>query len=376
LKCRDAGVRVMMITGDSKETAVAIARDVNIFGEQEDVRGQAFTGQEFFSLPEEDQLELMRRGNKVFCRTEPRDKQRLVVMLERLGETPAMTGDGVNDAPALQQAAIGVAMGITGTEVAKNAADMILADDNFATIVSAIEEGRCIYSNMQSFICFLISSNIGEIVTIFLATALGLPEPLTPLHLLWVNLVTDGPPATALGFNPPDPDAMSKPPRPRSEPIMSRWLLTRYLVTGLYVGIATLGTFVWWYADKGVGIGELWRWDSCPTWNGFGLSESVMSSLGISDGQSPCSIFTDLKSRPQSMALSALVVMEMLKALSAISLESSLLAMPPWRNPWLLLGVAVPTLLHMLVLYVPFLASLFKLYPLSLEEWKVSVFPK
>jgi len=222
-----------MSTGDCKETAVAIARDVNIFTEHEDVSDSAFTGREFFGMSEESQLQLLRTGNKVFCRTEPMDKQRLVLMLEKLGEIPAMTGDGVNDAPALQQAAIGVAMGVTGTEVAKNAADMVLADDNFATIVSAVEEGRCIYGNMQSFICFLISSNIGEIATILFATLLGLPEPLTPLHLLWVNLVTDGPPATALGFNPPDPDAMRKPPRPSGEPILSSWLLTRYLVTGL-----------------------------------------------------------------------------------------------------------------------------------------------
>ena len=258
LRCRDAGVRVMMMTGDSKETAIAIAKEVNIFGDAEnaDIASSAFTGKEFFALPQDRQMELLRTGNKVFCRTEPKDKQRLISMLDSLEEITAMTGDGVNDAPALQQASIGIAMGITGTEVAKEAADMILADDNFATIVSAVEEGRNIYSNMQTFVCFLISCNIGEIATMLFSTILGIPEPLTPLHLLWVNLVTDGPPATALGFNPPDPRAMMKPPRARHESILSPWLLSRYMVTGLYVGFATIGSYVWWYLDKG----ELTYW--------------------------------------------------------------------------------------------------------------------
>lgn len=253
LRCREAGVRVMMMTGDSKETAVAIAREVNIFGDAEntDIAGSAFTGLEFFSLPVSRQLELLRNGNKVFCRTEPKDKQRLISMLDSLEEITAMTGDGVNDAPALQQAAIGIAMGVSGTEVAKGAADMVLADDNFATIVSAVEEGRNIYSNMQTFVCFLISCNLGEIATMLISTVLGIPEPLTPLHLLWVNLVTDGPPATALGFNPPDPAAMSKPPRARHENILSPTLLARYSITGLYVGFATIGSFIWWYLDQG-----------------------------------------------------------------------------------------------------------------------------
>jgi Ca2+-transporting ATPase len=189
--CSKAGIRVMMITGDAKDTAVAIARDVNIFAsDDKDADVKAFEGREFFEKPPREQLDVLREGNIVFCRTEPADKQKLVKMLQSLDEIAAMTGDGVNDAPALQQAAIGVAMGVTGTEVSKEAADMILADDNFSTIVNAVEEGRRIYANMQAFICFLISCNIGEICAIFLATLAGFPEPLTAMHLLWVNLVT------------------------------------------------------------------------------------------------------------------------------------------------------------------------------------------
>ncbi|CAM9295786.1 unnamed protein product, partial [Phaeothamnion confervicola] len=366
LQCQQAGVRVMVITGDSRETAVAIARDVNIFGRDEDVEDRAWIGAQFFRLPEARQRDLLSSGNLLFCRTEPQDKQRLVKALQELGEVPAMTGDGVNDAPALQQAAIGIAMGIAGTEVSKDAADMILADDNFATIVSAVEEGRAIYNNMQAFICFLISCNIGEIATIFFATLLGLPEPLTPLHLLWVNLVTDGPPATALGFNPPDPDAMTKPPRPRDEPIMSSWLLTRYVLTGLYVGFATIGVFVHWYLDHGVTWGQLLDWSNCVSFEGFNLRvEPGMEYLV----DHPCSIFTLAKSKAQTLSLSVLVTMEMLKALSAVSVDNSLLRVPPWKNPWLLLGVAVPSLLHLAVLYLPGAGHVFGLQPLTWEDW-------
>ena len=322
-RCGAAGVRVMMMTGDSRNTAVAIAKDVNIFGDYENdhMDESAFSGKDFFSLPEQRQLDILRRGNKVFCRTEPRDKQRLVRMLDSLGEVCAMTGDGVNDAPALQQASIGIAMGVTGTEVAKSAADMVLADDNFATIVAAVEEGRNIYSNMQSFICFLLSTNIGEIITILLATLMGLPEPLSPLHLLWLNLVTDGPPATALGFNPPDPAAMTKRPRARSEHIMSHWLLTRYVLTGLYVGFATVGSFVWWYKHHHVSLHQLMNWDKCPSWLDFAHSADPSGLIP----REPCGVFENShRAKAQSLSLSTLVLMEMLKALSAVSLDASM----------------------------------------------------
>ena len=231
-------------------------------------------------LSQEEQLRVLRgSGGRVFSRSEPVHKKQLISLLKQMGEITAMTGDGVNDAPALQQADIGVAMGIAGTEVAKEASDMILTDDNFSTIVAAIEEGRSIYQNMKAFIRYLISSNIGEVASIFFTAMLGIPEGLSPVQLLWVNLVTDGPPATALGFNPPEPDIMQKPPRDKDEGLITPWVFFRYMVIGLYVGFATVGIFVYWYvldaaATDGhplVTLAQLMDHSKCPAWTDFSV---------------------------------------------------------------------------------------------------------
>ncbi|KAF3658775.1 Calcium-transporting ATPase 4, endoplasmic reticulum-type [Capsicum annuum] len=378
--CREAGIRVMVITGDNKNTAEAICREIGVFGSHEDISSRSLTGKEFMELAN-PQAHIGQSGGLLFSRAEPRHKQDIVRLLKDDGEVVAMTGDGVNDAPALKLADIGIAMGIAGTEVAKEASDMVLADDNFSTIVAAVGEGRSIYNNMKAFIRYMISSNIGEVASIFLTAALGIPEGLIPVQLLWVNLVTDGPPATALGFNPPDKDIMKKQPRRSDDSLISAWILFRYLVIGLYVGVATVGIFIIWFThDSFLGIdlsgdghslvtySQLSNWGECKTWNNFTASPFTAGSHVISFDK-PCDYFVEGKVKAMTLSLSVLVAIEMFNSLNALSEDGSLLTMPPWVNPWLLLAMSVSFGLHFLILYVPFLAQIFGIVPLSLNEW-------
>uniref|UniRef100_A0A8C5CDE2 Calcium-transporting ATPase n=1 Tax=Gadus morhua TaxID=8049 RepID=A0A8C5CDE2_GADMO len=354
--CRDAGIRVIMITGDNKGTAIAICRRIGIFAEDEDVTGKAYTGREFDDLPISEQAEAVVRAS-CFARVEPSHKSKIVEFLQAHDDITAMTGDGVNDAPALKKAEIGIAMG-SGTAVAKSASEMVLADDNFSSIVAAVEEGRAIYNNMKQFIRYLISSNVGEVVCIFLTAALGLPEALIPVQLLWVNLVTDGLPATALGFNPPDLDIMDRAPRSPKEPLISGWLFFRYMAIGAYVGAATVGAAGWWFIYDVTGPG---------------LSYYQLSHFMQCHGENPdfeginCHIFE--ASHPMTMALSVLVTIEMANALNSLSENQSLLRMPPWSNFWLLSAMSLSMSLHFMIIYVDPLPMIFKMTPLSMEQW-------
>jgi len=371
--CKTAGIRIMMITGDNKLTAEAIAVDIGILDKGFDA-DSSFTGSDFFKKSDSEQLQILMKdnGGLVFSRTEPRHKQQLVKLLKSQGCVVAMTGDGVNDAPALKQADIGIAMGLTGTEVAKEASDMILADDNFATIVHAVEEGRSIYNNMQAFIRYLISSNIGEVAAIFFTAALGMPEGLIPVQLLWVNLVTDGPPATALGFNPADKDIMKKLPRRADDNLITPWVFFRYMVVGIYVGFACVGVFAYWYMyyesdHTNISWEQLTGWGHCSTWTDFKVNDFD----GLDMQTDPCKYFTDGKVKASTMSLSVLVAIEMFNALNALSEDGSLVTMPPWSNPYLLLAMVVSFGMHFVILYVDFLADMFNVTPLDWDEWKV-----
>ena len=326
-------------------------------------------------MPHKEQLRILAgHGGRVFSRSEPTHKKQLISLLKDMGEITAMTGDGVNDAPALQQADIGVAMGISGTEVAKEASDMVLVDDNFSTIVAAIEEGRSIYQNMKAFIRYLISSNIGEVASIFFTSMLGIPESLSPVQLLWVNLVTDGLPATALGFNPAEPNSMQKPPRDKDESLITPFVFFRYCVIGLYVGFATVGVFVYWYVlDRNAGDGHpliamdlLKNYHKCPSWEDFTVGEYVGKAF-----TDACEYFTEGKSKASTLSLTVLVTIEMFNALNALSEEASLLTMPPHRNPSLVLAIIGSFAAHFIILYIPAIARVFSVEPLTWHDWMI-----
>ena len=239
-QCRSAGIHVVMITGDHRATALAIARRLLIVGRDDD----AVTGAELAAMGA-DALDARVREIRVYARVAPEDKIRIVNALQRRGEYVAMTGDGVNDAPALRRADIGVSMGKGGTDVAREASHMVLLDDNFATIVKAVREGRRIYDNIRRFIRYSISTNSGEIWTLFIAPFIGLPLPLLPIHLLWMNLVTDGLPGLALAAEPAEHDVMRRPPRPPSEGVFANGLWQHAVWVGLLMAALALGTQAW-----------------------------------------------------------------------------------------------------------------------------------
>ena len=359
MTCRSAGIRVIMITGDDKSTAEAIGSQIGLFDTMDGVvpYGKSFSGKEFDKKSKMEQTDIVKEIS-VFSRVEPSHKSRIIEELKRQGHVVAMTGDGVNDAPALRKADIGIAMG-SGTAVARHAADIVLSDDNFSSIVLAVGEGRAIYNNTKQFIRYMVSSNIGEVVCIFIAAALGIPEPLNPVQLLWVNLVTDGLPATALGFNKPDRDIMQTRPRKVKDAIVDKWLLTRYLVIGFYVGIVTIVGEIWWFMSSETGPRVTWK--------------ALRSFEDCEEGSTEwsCDVFQD--NNASTISMSVLVVVEMFNALNALSENGSLFQLPPWTNMWLIGGITVSMLLHFMILYTPGLASIFSVVPLTYSEWKAVI---
>lgn len=329
-KCRDAGIRTVMITGDHIDTAAAIARELGILTED----SQAIMGQALDSMTNEE-LDKAIEHYTVYARVQPEHKVRIVEAWKRRGKIVAMTGDGVNDAPSIKAADIGVGMGITGTDVTKNVADMILADDNFATIVSAVEEGRRIYANIRKSIQFLLSSNLSEVIGIFTATMLGFTL-LKPAHILWINLITDSIPALALGMEPGEDDAMNRQPRDAKEGIFAGGVGGDIAYQGLLVAILTLAAYV---------IGhfmESGRW------------EFVNSPDGM------------------TMAFLTLSMAEIFQAFNMRSRRGSVFAIKK-QNPWLWAGAAAALALTAAVIYVPFLANAFGFTAISLAEYAVAL---
>ena len=328
-KCKTAGIKPVMITGDHKVTAMAIAKDIGILENE----SEAITGSELEKMPQEE-LEKNVKNYSVYARVSPEHKVRIVKAWQSQGEVVAMTGDGVNDAPALKTADIGAAMGIVGTDVAKEAADVVLTDDNFATIVSAVEEGRRIYDNILKAVQYLLSSNIGEIIVLFVATMFGwLAEPLLPIHILWINLVTDSLPALALSVDPAEKDIMKRKAR-KDKNIFSKGMTFRVIYQGIMVGVLTLLAFC-------IGC----RFDFASLAN----PEVAMTA--------------------QTMAFAVLAMSELVHAYNVRSNKESIFKLKLKTNMVLVLATLVSLLLMIVVLGVPALQGMFEVAELSLTNW-------
>jgi Ca2+-transporting ATPase len=321
-KCKIAGIRPVMITGDHKETARAVASELKIIDDKQEV----ISGSEMEAMSD---AELSRRIEDafVFARVLPKHKLRLVKAYKEKGHIVAMTGDGVNDAPAVKEADIGVAMGCTGTDVTRQAASMILMDDNFSTIVASVEEGRNIYINIRKFIRYLLSCNIGEVLTMFLGMLLGMPVPLLPVQILLINLATDGLPAIALSMEPGSSEVMKQKPRDPDESIFSDGLWKLIIIRGIFIGISTLLSFV----------------------TVLRLSDNLVSA--------------------RTAALVTLVLSQLIHVFECKSEKKSIFEIPIFNNLWLVFSVLTSLGQLLGVVYMPILQNLFKTVPLTLDEW-------
>ncbi len=320
--CRTAGIRVLVITGDAAPTALAVARSIGLSPRR------ALTGSDLNTL-DDDALREALREEVLFARTTPEHKLRIVRLLQAGGDVVAMTGDGVNDAPALKQADIGIAMGMRGTDVAKSAADMILTDDNFASIVGAVEEGRRQYDNIQKFVRYLLSSNTGEVIAIFVNILLGGPLILLPVQILWMNLVTDGMTAVALGMEPAEKGIMERPPRAATEPILNRSGIVMILILGAYIGAGALWLFHHYLAS--------------------GVADAAVAA--------------------QTVAFTGIILLEKMNVFNYRSLRAPLSVIGFFSNPWVLGAWTLTVGLQVCAVYVPFLQNALHTVPLRLEDW-------
>ncbi len=329
--CRTAGIRTVMITGDHKDTAFAIASELGIASKQT----QVMEGMEIDQLSAE-QLKVVCEETNVFARVSPEHKVKIVKALKDAGNTVSMTGDGVNDAPSLKEADIGVAMGITGTDVAKGAADMVLTDDNFSSIVKAVEEGRNIYKNIKKSIVFLLSCNLGEIIALFIAILAGWPTPLRSIHILWINLVTDTFPALALGVDPEESGVMKEKPRRKKEQLF-HGMIPFMLLNGLLIGGLTLLAFL----------------------------------IGLEGDTS--NVPDDSLVHAQTMAFITLSFSQLIHSLNFRSFKQSIFKAGLFKNKWLIYSILLGVLLQVLIVTVGPMAEAFSVQSLQLKDWAIVV---
>jgi Ca2+-transporting ATPase len=354
---RQAGIRTVMITGDYPDTAKAIAQSIGLLRPG----GKVLPGAALDKM-NDSQLAAAVQETDVFARVSPEHKVKIVEALQRGGAVVAMTGDGVNDAPAVKRADIGVAMGITGTDVAKGAADMVLTDDNYASIVAAVEQGRIIYANIRKFVFFLLSSNVAEIMIIFLATLAGLPVPLTAIQLLWLNLITDGAPALALAMEKGDPDVMRQPPRPKAEPIVNGPMRIGIVVQTIAQTTATLTALVLglWWGLQSAGLAPAG-------------ADALSFVLGFDFRALGSVAYEEVVRTGETMAFVTLSLAELFRAYTVRSERASLFQIGVFSNRYMQYAVGLSLVLLLLVVNVPFLQPFFNTHVLTPVEWATVV---